>query len=103
MRWSGTRPPARLTCGLGTSAQGSQTHGTQSARQADSGMDVEGDGPSLLKRGEDAMMETAGRSVTVSWEDPRAAATLARGLSGLDYLTRVMKGEISEAPIGRLL
>jgi uncharacterized protein (TIGR00369 family) len=56
-----------------------------------------------MERGEDAMMEMGSRSVTVSWEDPRAAATLARGLSGLDYLTRVMKGEISEAPIGRLL
>jgi uncharacterized protein (TIGR00369 family) len=43
------------------------------------------------------------RSVTVSWEDPRAAAAQAREMSGLDYLTQVMKGEISEAPIGRLL
>lgn len=43
------------------------------------------------------------RSVTVTWEDPRAAAAQAQGMSGLDYLTKVMKGEISEAPIGRLL
>ena len=49
------------------------------------------------------MKETGNRSVTVTWEDPRAAASLARGMSGLDYLTGVMKGEISEAPIGRLL
>src|SRR3954471_1946502 len=49
------------------------------------------------------MNETGNRSVTVTWEDPRAAASQAQKLSGLDYLTRVMKGEISEAPIGRLL
>jgi uncharacterized protein (TIGR00369 family) len=66
-------------------------------------MDEKEDAPSLMERGEDAMTEMSNRSVTVTWEDPRAAASLARGLSGLDYLTRVMKGEIAEAPIGRLL
>jgi uncharacterized protein (TIGR00369 family) len=53
--------------------------------------------------GEDEMKDANSRSVTVTWEDPRAAAAQARGMSGLDYLTQVMKGEISEAPIGRLL
>jgi uncharacterized protein (TIGR00369 family) len=49
------------------------------------------------------MTDAGSRSVTVTWEDPRVAAAQARGMSGLDYLTKVMKGEISEAPIGRLL
>jgi uncharacterized protein (TIGR00369 family) len=49
------------------------------------------------------MTDSTTRSVTVTWEDPRQAAAKAQKMSGLDYLTAVMKGEISEAPIGSLL
>lgn len=43
------------------------------------------------------------RSLHVTWDDPRAAAEMARSMAGLEYLTAVMNGQISAAPIGQLL
>ena len=45
----------------------------------------------------------SGRTLTVSWEDPRAAAEAGRGLSGLEYLRKIVAGELPRPPIGALL
>ncbi|MEU1208580.1 PaaI family thioesterase [Nocardia sp. NPDC005825] len=43
------------------------------------------------------------RSKTVSWNDPKATAEAGRHYSGLEFLTRWMRGEASGAPIGELM
>jgi uncharacterized protein (TIGR00369 family) len=43
------------------------------------------------------------RTLTVSWEDPRAAAEAGRGLSGLEYLRKIVAGELPRPPIGALM
>ena len=43
------------------------------------------------------------RTRTVSWEDPRALAEAARGLSGLEYLRKIASGELPRPPIGALM
>jgi uncharacterized protein (TIGR00369 family) len=43
------------------------------------------------------------RTRTVEWEDPVAAAAAGQGLSGRDYLERLLAGEIPPPPIARLL
>ncbi len=43
------------------------------------------------------------RTRTVSWEDPRALAEAARGLSGLEYLRKIASGELPRPPFGALL
>lgn len=43
------------------------------------------------------------RTRTVSWEDPRAAAKAGRGLSGLEYLQKMIAGEIPRPPISALM
>jgi uncharacterized protein (TIGR00369 family) len=40
---------------------------------------------------------------TVSWEDPRALAEAGRGLSGLEYLGKIVAGELPRPPIGALM
>ena len=44
-----------------------------------------------------------GRTRTVSWEDPRALAEAAHGLTGLEYLRKIAAGELPRPPMGALL
>jgi uncharacterized protein (TIGR00369 family) len=51
-------------------------------------------------------MDDAGekeRTRTFSWEDPRALAEAGRGLSGLEFLRRVVAGELPRPPIAALM
>jgi len=43
------------------------------------------------------------RTRTFSWEDPRALAEAARGLSGLEFLRKVVAGELPRPPISALM
>ena len=43
------------------------------------------------------------RSRTITWEDPRALAKAAIGLSGLEYLQKIVAGELPPPPIGALM
>jgi uncharacterized protein (TIGR00369 family) len=47
--------------------------------------------------------DKAGRTRTVTWEDPRALAEAARGLSGLEYLRKIVAGELPRPPFSALL
>jgi uncharacterized protein (TIGR00369 family) len=47
--------------------------------------------------------EDEGRTRTFSWEDPRALAEAARGLSGLEFLRKVAAGELPRPPISALM
>src|SRR5919205_3622221 len=44
-----------------------------------------------------------GRTRTFSWEDPRALAEAARGLTGLEFLRKVASGELPRPPISALM
>ena len=48
-------------------------------------------------------MDKETRTRTVSWEDPRALAEAGRGLSGLEYLQKIVSGELPRPPISALL
>lgn len=43
------------------------------------------------------------RTRTMSWEDPRALAEAGRGLSGLEYLRKIVAGALPRPPIGALM
>src|ERR1051326_4635340 len=43
------------------------------------------------------------RTRTVSWEDPKALAEAARGLTGLEFLRKVVSGELPRPPISALM
>ncbi len=43
------------------------------------------------------------RTRTISWEDPRVAAEAGRNLSGLEYLQKIVTGEIPRPPISELM
>jgi uncharacterized protein (TIGR00369 family) len=43
------------------------------------------------------------RTRTVSWEDPLALAKSAAGLSGMEYLQKIISGEFPPPPIGVLM
>lgn len=43
------------------------------------------------------------RTLTVTWDDPLATASVGAELSGLDYLTAVAASELPPPPISRLL
>ncbi len=43
------------------------------------------------------------RTRTISWEDPHALAEAGRGLSGLEYLRKIVTGELPRPPIGELM
>ncbi|HKP73033.1 MAG TPA: PaaI family thioesterase [Pyrinomonadaceae bacterium] len=43
------------------------------------------------------------RTRTVSWEDPRALAEAGGGLSGLEYLQKIVAGELPRPPISALM
>lgn len=47
--------------------------------------------------------EQVSRARTVSWQDPRALAEAGKGLSGLEYLRKIVAGELPPPPIGVLL
>ena len=47
--------------------------------------------------------EKTERTRTVTWEDPRALAEAGRGLSGLEYLKKIVSGELPRPPISALL
>ena len=48
-------------------------------------------------------MTTTERTRTVTWEDPMVGALRAHGMSGLEYLQRIQRGEIAAPPIAKLL
>ncbi len=43
------------------------------------------------------------RTRTISWQDPRAQAETARSLSGLEYLQKIVAGELPRPPISALM
>lgn len=43
------------------------------------------------------------RTRTIRWEDPLATAALGRGMSGLEFLEKIRRGEIPRPPIGVLM
>jgi uncharacterized protein (TIGR00369 family) len=43
------------------------------------------------------------RTLTVKWEDPRELAEAGRGLSGLEYLRKIISGEFPRPPISELM
>src|SRR5215207_42242 len=43
------------------------------------------------------------RMRTFTWEDPKALAEAARGLTGLEFLRRVVSGELPRPPISALM
>jgi uncharacterized protein (TIGR00369 family) len=47
--------------------------------------------------------DKAARTRTFSWEDPRALAEAGRGLSGLEYLRKMLAGELPRPPISALM
>lgn len=47
--------------------------------------------------------EKGARTRTFSWEDPRAVAEMGRGLSGLEYLRKILTGELPRPPISALM
>ena len=46
---------------------------------------------------------TSERSVKVSWEDPRKLGEAARGLTGLEFLNKIVSGELPPPPIAALM
>ena len=46
---------------------------------------------------------THNRTRTVTWEDPRPLAEAGRGVSGLEFLQRIVSGELSPPPFAALL
>src|ERR687893_709523 len=47
--------------------------------------------------------DNGGRTRTFGWEDPRALAEAARGLTGLEFLRRVVSGELPRPPISAMM
>ena len=43
------------------------------------------------------------RTRTISWEDPRALSEAGKDLSGLEYLRKIVAGELPRPPIGELM
>jgi len=48
-------------------------------------------------------MSQAQRSITVSWDDPMAAFAAGKGLNGLQYMEKLIAGEIAPPPIMKLI
>lgn len=46
---------------------------------------------------------TTARTRTFTWEDPRPPAEAARGLSGLEYLRKIVTGELPRPPISAMM
>lgn len=47
--------------------------------------------------------ETAGRTRTVTWEDPGQGAEAAEEMGGLEYLRAIARGELPAAPLADLM
>jgi uncharacterized protein (TIGR00369 family) len=47
--------------------------------------------------------ENKERTLTVSWEDPKELVKAGRGLSGLEYLQKIVAGELPRPPISALM
>jgi uncharacterized protein (TIGR00369 family) len=43
------------------------------------------------------------RTRTITWEDPRALAKAAAGLTGMEYLQKIVSGELPPPPIAALM
>lgn len=43
------------------------------------------------------------RTVTISWEDPRPLAEAGRGMSGFEFLQKIVAGELPGPPIASLM
>ena len=43
------------------------------------------------------------RTRTITWDDPIALAKAGAGLSGLEYLHKIVSGELPPPPIGLLM
>ncbi len=43
------------------------------------------------------------RTRTISWEDPHAAAEAGQSLSGMEYLQKIVAGELARPPMGALM
>jgi uncharacterized protein (TIGR00369 family) len=48
-------------------------------------------------------LSTLERTRTFTWQDPKALAAAARGLSGLEYLKKIVAGELPQPPIAALM
>jgi uncharacterized protein (TIGR00369 family) len=48
-------------------------------------------------------VESGARTRTFSWEDPKALAEAARGLTGLEYLRKIVAGELPRPPISAMM
>jgi len=48
-------------------------------------------------------MSQTQRSITISWDDPMAAFAASKGLSGLQYMEKLIAGEITPPPIMKLI
>ena len=83
------------TVGEGTVADGTAAEGTVDTGTVDTGTVGKG----TVGEG------TAGaeRRRAVSWEDPLAGAALSLQLSGLDYLRKIVDGEVPPPPIAALM
>ena len=46
---------------------------------------------------------TSERTVTVEWQDPRKLGEAARGLTGMEFLQKIVAGELPPPPIASLL
>ncbi len=51
----------------------------------------------------DDTIDNTTRTRTFTWEDPRAAVEAGRGLSGLEYLQKIVAGELPRPPISALM
>lgn len=49
------------------------------------------------------MNENTQRKLTITWDDPRALAEAGRGLSGMDYLQKILSGELPRPPLASLM
>lgn len=43
------------------------------------------------------------RRVTISWEDPRPLAEAGRGMSGFEFLQKIVAGELPQPPLASLM
>ena len=48
-------------------------------------------------------MDAVTRTRTYSWDDPIATASAARGLAGIDFLRKIIAGELPQPPIAHSL
>lgn len=49
------------------------------------------------------MTDKGSKTLTVTWEDPRPLAEAGRGLSGLEFLQKIVRGELPRPPLAALM